>query len=369
MIKDTVIFFIGHINDIGGVEQWIYYIAKKYSPNHRITLLYKEGKVPQLMRLNKKIRCIKYDEQKIECEKWIYCYDLSLTELVKAKEKILTIHADYLAQKIKIEIPPSTTAVYAVSENARKAFAITHKEELAKLGLTCETLYNPIMIDEPKPILRLISATRLTHEKGLKRMEYLAARLKERNIPFIWLVFTTFDGVSKTDGFIYMKPTLDILGYIKDADVLLQLSDTEGYAYTIVESLCVGTPVAVTDFPVVAEMGIENDVNGYIFKMDMSNTDEIIDKMLEKKLKGFKYIPKHSGEEWDKILGKKQKPTYKYKKSEIEDNVFITDAQMKEIHGRGFMSYDEAKYYSQSERFKKLSRGEQEEFLSWLQKL
>ena len=87
MIKDTVIFFIGHINDIGGVEQWIYYIAKKYSKNHRITLLYKEGKAPQIIRLNKLINCVRYYGQEIECDTWIYCYDSSLTEKVKAKEK------------------------------------------------------------------------------------------------------------------------------------------------------------------------------------------------------------------------------------------------------------------------------------------
>ena len=59
-----------------------------------------------------------------------------------------------------------------------------------------------------------------------------------------------------------------------------------------------------------------------IFKMDMSNADEMIDKILEKKLKGFKYIPKHSEAEWDVVLGKKQKPTYKYKKTEFEKEIF-----------------------------------------------
>ena len=199
----------------------------------------------------------------------------------------IPLHADYLAQNLRITIPKSTTKVYGVSNTAKMAFQETHKEQLDALGLKCETLYNPIMIDEPLPVLRLVSATRLSLEKGLKRMEFLAERLRERGILFTWLVFTTLDGDSKTDGFIYMKPTLDILGYIKDADVLVQLSDTEGYSYTIVESLLLGTPVAVTNFPVAEEMGIKNDVNGYIFKMDMSNADEMIDKILEKKIKRF----------------------------------------------------------------------------------
>ena len=41
MIKGNIIFFIGHINYIGGVEQWYYTIAKKYAKNNDITLVYK----------------------------------------------------------------------------------------------------------------------------------------------------------------------------------------------------------------------------------------------------------------------------------------------------------------------------------------
>lgn len=369
MIKDTTIFFIGHLNDIGGVEQWIYYIAKKYSKNHRITLLYTSGTIPQILRLNKLIKCVKYIGQEIECENWIYCYDLSLTEKVKAKEKILTIHADYLVQNLKIEIPKSTTKVFAVSDVAKKSFIQTHGDQLKTLNLKCETLYNPILIDEPKPILKLISATRLSPEKGLSRMIVLAKKLREKKVPFVWLVFTTSEEKIDIEGFVFMKPTLDIFGYIKDADVLVQLSDTEGYAYALVESLCLGTPVGVTNLPILKEMGIKNDTNGYIFEMDMSNSDEMIDKILEKKLKGFTYVPKHSELVWDKILGKKQKPTYKHSKDELEEEGSLTDTQMKEIHGRGFITYNEVKNYVHSERFKKLSKLEQEEFTNWLNKL
>lgn len=369
MIKDTIIIFIEHINPIGGCEQWIYEIAKKYSYNHRITLLYRDANYKQLRRLNKKIRSVKYTGQKIECDTWIYCYDTTLTDLVKAPKKILTIHADYEAQGLRIEIPKSTTKVYAVSDTARNAFIKTHGEQLKNLGLECKTLYNPIKIDEPKPILKLISPTRLTPEKGLNRMIALAKRLKEREIPFVWLIFTNLPHTSEIEGFIYMKPTLDILGYIKEADMLVQLSDTEGYAYTIVESLCLGTPVAVTNFPVAEEMGIKNDETGYIFKFDMSNMDEMIDKMLEKKLKGFNYIPKHSEKEWDKILGKKQKPTYKYVKEEIEKEIIMNESQIKEIHGRGFTNRDEIKNYIESEKFKRLSKLERDEFTEWFARL
>ena len=315
MIKEDIIFFIGHINDIGGVEQWIYYISKKYGHAHNITMVFKKAKtMTQIQRLVKNIRCIKYNGEKIECNTIFYCYDLSVVKQVKAKEQILTIHADYKKNGLKIEIPKEITKIYAVSESARQPFEETHGDQLKRLGLEIKVLYNPIALDEPKKALKLVSATRLTKEKGLFRMQKLAQRLNERGIQFYWLVFTNERPTSDIPNFIYMKPTLDIIGYIKDADYLVQLSDTESYAYSIVEAACLGTPVLVTDFPVIEEIGIKDGVNGYVFKMDMSNIDNKIDKIVSSDLKGFKYEPKHSEEEWDKLLGEKVTPRYKYDK-------------------------------------------------------
>lgn len=62
-----------------------------------------------------------------------------------------------------------------------------------------------------------------------------------------------------------MKPTLDIRNYIADCDYLVQLSDTEGYPYSILESLCLGTPVITTPIPSIEEM---NPI-GYTLPYDM----------------------------------------------------------------------------------------------------
>ena len=40
--KKDVVFYISHFNNIGGVEQWMYYIAKMYG-DRDITVLYKDG--------------------------------------------------------------------------------------------------------------------------------------------------------------------------------------------------------------------------------------------------------------------------------------------------------------------------------------
>lgn len=313
VIKANIVIFVGYVNFIGGVEQWYYTIAKKYGVKNDITLVYKKCARNQLQRMRKLTRCIEYVGQEIECRKIIFCYDLSIVDKVKAEEYILTAHADYKIQHIHLTIPPQITSVYAVSEIARVAFQEVHKDQLDKLGLECKLLYNPIMLDEPKRVLKLVSATRLTPEKGGKRMQMLAERLNSRGIPFVWLVFTTEKCAKEIEGFIYMQPRLDILGYIKDADYLVQLSDTEGFSYSINEALGLGTPLLTTDFPVAGEMGLEHGKNGFIFKMDMSNMDEVIDLMYEKNLKGFKHEFKNSDEEWNKIMDGKVKNKYVYK--------------------------------------------------------
>jgi glycosyltransferase involved in cell wall biosynthesis len=311
-IKAKTLFFIGHINYIGGVETWIHEIAKKYSSERDITLVYKWAAPEQLRRLRKLIRCVEYHNEDIECENFIFCYDMSIIDKVKAKEYILTIHADYKVQNLRIAIPKQTTRVYCVSELARQSFIETHGNQLEKLGLECKVLYNPITIEEPRRVLKLISATRLTKEKGGERMKKMAKRLHDKGIPFTWLVFTDTPSNSEYDEFVYMTPRLDILGYIKDADYLVQLSDTEGYAYSLIESLNLGTPVIVTEIPVAEEMGVKYGENGYILKFDMSNLDEVIDKAYNNNLKGFKYKTKKSEEEYEIVLGEKCKSEYKY---------------------------------------------------------
>ena len=312
-MKEDIVFFIGYINYIGGVETWIYEIAKIYGKNRNIVVMYKWIAPKQLYRLRRLVKCIKYENQEIECNKMIFAYDFSALATTKAKEYIYTIHADYKFQKIKVTIPPQTTKIYAVSQLARDSFYETHKDQIDKLGLTVEVLYNPIEVETPKRVLKLISPTRLTKEKGGNRMVAMAKRLKEKGMPFIWLVYSTENIGFDISNFVMMQPELDIRDYIADADYLVQLSDTEGYAYSIVEAACLGTPAIVTELPTLDEMNIKDGENAFILKFDLSNLDEVIDKMYNNNLKGFKYIPNQSEEGYLKILGKETKKEYDYK--------------------------------------------------------
>lgn len=111
------------------------------------------------------------------------------------------MQSDYKSLNIKPEIHKKINKYIAVSKIVQKSF-----KELT--GIEAELIYNPIQIEKPKKILNLISATRLTNDKGKDRMIKLAELLNCKEIPYRWTIFT--DNAKKIDNpnMIYMKPRL-----------------------------------------------------------------------------------------------------------------------------------------------------------------
>jgi glycosyltransferase involved in cell wall biosynthesis len=94
-----------------------------------------------------------------------------------------------------------------------------------------------------------------------------------------------------------MKPRLDILDYIADADYLVQLSDNEGFCYSVVEALTQDVPVIVTPCPVFEEIGLVDGVNCYKVPFDMKDFD--VKKLLNIP-KNFNYRP--PADRWNELL-------------------------------------------------------------------
>lgn len=263
----TNVFYVPHFNIIGGIETYCYELAKKYKDKD-ITFVYSDKKsdINQLNRIRKYCRVIyqPYNaEEKIKCKRLFVMYRCKL-ELFDAEEVIQIIHADYEAQNLKPNLDEQIIAHYGVS----KAVADSYKRIS---GVDVDVCYNPLTIDKPKKILRLISATRLTKEKGKDRMIKLADALDKAGIPYEWRIFTNDKLPIPNKNVIYMTPRLDIRDYIADADYLVQLSDTEAFSYSILESLCLGTPVIITNIPSSIEMGVKTSLNGYILDFSMKN--------------------------------------------------------------------------------------------------
>ena len=282
------ILYFDNINKIGGVESFFYYLAKKYQ-NLDITILYSTADPVQLARLKKIVRVKQYVGQKIKCKKAFFNYNLKPINNIEAEEYYEIIHADYKTLGYKPNVHPKINHYLGVSQLVCDSF-----QQLT--GIKCELVYNPIVLEKPKKILKLISATRLTKEKGKNRIITLAKALDDAAIPYIWTIYTNDINAIDNPNIIYREPQLDISSYIADADYLVQLSDAEGYGYSPVEALMLGIPVIVTDLPVFKELGFD-ETNSIKLPLDMKNIP--IEKIYEHNF-NFKYTPKEDS--WGKIL-------------------------------------------------------------------
>lgn len=288
------VFFFRHINDIGGIETFFWELAQKYGADHDITIIYCTGSPEQVHRLRKYVRVIQYMNQCVKCEKAFFNFNLDIIDNVEAKEYIQIAHGDYKSMGITPNTHPRLDRYLGVS----KQVCATYEEVT---GFKTELTYNPFIKPKPKKILNLISATRLSFEKGGKRMEQLYDALEKAHIPYIWTIFTTDKPRIKSPNIRYVAPRLDVVNYMANNDYLVQLSDNEGYCYSAIEALSVGTQVIVTDCPVFRELGV-NEQNGFILPFDMKYipVQEIYERACQPGFREFDYTPPE--DRWNEIL-------------------------------------------------------------------
>ena len=303
-----LILYHNNLLKFGGVDTFVYNFVKKMNKYFDILFLYTTADKNNLERIKKYVKTEQYSKDKkyicdicICASAWGQYPD---SVIAKSGRYIQMVHADYIKAK---EIGfiynkwHKTTEHIGVSNYVCKVF----KQLYPKENIT--RIYNILdEAQETKPILKLISATRVSKEKGYERMLKLAQELKKANIRFRWTIFTDLNLYNQKpfdlEEIVYMKPSHDFFDYIKEADYGVQLSDTEGYSYFINECLQYGTPVICTNFPSAYE-SVENEKNGYILDMSLSNLD--INKIINNIPKNFLYKEKCSEKDWIALINKK----------------------------------------------------------------
>lgn len=273
--------------DINGIFTWIYSFCLRMTRayGYDIAVIH-EGLRPSMVAKLLTAAYVKQNGDPIRCRTLI---------MMKIADKIPTTitydHSIQILHSPKLSetwsLPEDRDEVIPVSEVVRKSW---------KIGT--EPIHNLTVQDVNT--LSLISATRLsTKEKGMDRMKRLCYMLKEAHINFEWDLYGDFDPGIK--GIEYRGQTIDIRKKIRAADYLVQLSDDEGFCYSIVEALEEGTPIICTPLPILKELGIKDKVHGHIIPFDMDFDISIItDIPLVKFL--FDNVP--SLEAWRKKLGK-----------------------------------------------------------------
>lgn len=321
------VFYFKTISAIGGCESWFYYLSRLYK---NMVIYYKEGNPEQIKRLAKNVEVRKYKEEEIiNCDNFFCCYNPDIVDYVNAKMYAHVIHCDYKKVNFKPIMNSKFNKYIAVSKLAGESF-----KELT--GVDYELLYNPVAIDIPKVEkyndgkLHLISATRLTKEKGLVRMQKLAKLLEESGIDYIWEVYTNKQRQVIGKNVIYKDPKFNIIEEIAKADALVQLSDCEAFCYSIVESAMVGTEIICTNLPVLEELAIKDHVNAYICDFDMKNVP--IQDIATKRLK-FSYKPPKN--DWGRYLDNKSTYNPEEKiKVRAKRNVFLVEENIHTIRGK-----------------------------------
>lgn len=205
-----------------------------------------------------------------------------MPNIINAKKYVQMVHADYEAYikgwEFKYSKLPYTTHHIAVGKHVAKQFEKVTDYKIDKV------IYNLL---EQRPIpkktksekLSFITLSRISREKGFERMLIMAEKMKD--VDYVWNIFGDSSNVyskaivpkfQKYKQIKFCGLTSKPLDEIVKHDYLVQLSDTEGFPYSVYESLQCLTPVISTDYPSAHEL-IKHGNNGYILDMELSNFD------------------------------------------------------------------------------------------------
>lgn len=288
----TNVFYRSNINEIGGLETFFYEMGLKY--DYDMVLIYDRIHPKQLERLEKVMPCIKYEDQHFKCDKLFICNnDVRILDTVEAKEVIQMIHGMFKSLGIEPNVDPRVTKRIAVSQAAADEYY-----ELT--GIMPEVVRNPLNKKELDDVLFLISATRLSSEKGGERMVKLANLLKKANKKFIWFILTNDIVYDFPENVYKIEPTLDIMPWlltVKGKGYGVQLSDSEGDSYFTRECQSLGIPLLITPVKSFFEQDLEDGKNCYVLPFDMRNID--IEKICNKIPEVEPYI---RGDNWSDYL-------------------------------------------------------------------
>jgi len=249
----------------GGVTTFTVHLCNLLSKFHDVTFVYRKRSDHPLPNVTCKMysRRMKYD-----FDIWILAS--AWGPAPEINRGIQVIHADLSATRFRYRKNPGTIHHVAVSRLAKKSFLEKFPQ------LTCDVIPNILPFKKYKKrknkVLTLITCSRITKEKGFDRMVRLASMIDQ---PFKWIVYGK-NNSSYSKKWIKDNPQFEYKGYINGvekeiskADYLVQLSDSEGMPYSILEALQQQTPVIVTNYPSASEL--VNSSNGMILKMDLSD--------------------------------------------------------------------------------------------------
>ena len=300
-----VILYTSYLHTIGGIETFVYNFVAILGSTYDITVMSPQLPAETIVKLSRKVRVVR--PQPMDCDTLIMLRIMDeKPQAVTYKKLIRVCHACKVRPEWKIT--QDYDYLVNVSEASKKSFG-----DEAKDGVV---IHNMLKVNAKKSLF-LVSATRLpAKDKGAnaERMLTLANMLEKSGIPYIWLNFSDGKLQNAPKGFVNVGRTDEMQSFIAKADYLVQLSDAEGFCYSVAEALANKVPVIVTPFEAAVELGVVGGVNGYIVPFDM-NFD--VKQLLDVPEFDYEYDNTDSIKKWKKLLGAKSRKKYKSPKMKI----------------------------------------------------
>ena len=164
-----LILYHNNLLKFGGVDTFVYNFTKKMSKYYDILFLYSTADEENLKRIKKFVKTEKYSkDKKYICDICILASawgQYPETVIAKSRRYIQMVHADYIrAKEVNFTYKKwhKTTEHIGVSEHVCKVFKQLYPNE------KITRIYNILdETQETKPILKLISATRVSKEKRI----------------------------------------------------------------------------------------------------------------------------------------------------------------------------------------------------------
>lgn len=305
-----IVIYHNYIPKVGGIESAIYNLASGLDKNgYDVTILYNGAEsCESLFHYAKVANVIKLGEEELEFDVCLIASNHIIPNRIKAKRFLQWVHSDYDRYKLDL-VNKGKVEYIAVSKHCAK---IIKKRE----GVECKVIYNLLAEDfgkDKRKVLRLVTNSRVSPEKGFGRMLELAKVLKEKGVRFSWVIYGDnshfpkeywgwIDKFRPIEEIQWVGYKSDILIGLTNADYLVQLSDFEGCPLAILEALKMEVPCIVTNWGGVEEL-IEDGINGYVLPMDTKLYGGYVDKIVNN-IPRFKYEAKSEVEDWIKIIDK-----------------------------------------------------------------
>ena len=292
-----VIIYHSNYHKLGGVETFVRMFCKRLSKHVDITFMFHKGDENDMTEIKQFVKVEKFTGQFVSCDVLVLgsAWGQSITEHVNTEIVIQVIHANLESYAISgaFKLIPDKRANYyvSVSKDVQGALKRLH-------NIDSTVIYNlidnvPQFPKNKNKVLKLITVSRLSPEKGIQRCVDFAKLIP---YDYEWEIYGS--GEVKPD---VRGTNIKYMGYkqnpykeIAEADYLVQLSETEGYCYSINEALQQKTAVLLTPFPSGFEQ-VEDGVNGYRIPFNLKGIDfDNIKKV--PKLKKFK--EKSTEQDW-----------------------------------------------------------------------